>query len=75
MSLPLKPGLLNKVAQRLKEAGIVCDKREPDVIKVAPAPLYNSWEFVQHFKEALAACITHVLHVPSRCTSVKEEEL
>ncbi|KAL2218249.1 pyridoxal phosphate-dependent transferase [Thermoascus aurantiacus ATCC 26904] len=58
LSLLLKPGLRHNVAQKLQETGIVCDKREPDVIRVAPAPLYNTFaevrEFVQHFKAALA---------------------
>lgn len=58
LSLLLKPGLLNQVAQALEDAGIVCDKREPDVVRVAPAPLYNTftevWEFVKQFKAALA---------------------
>lgn len=60
LSLLLKPGLLHTVAQKLQEAGMVCDKREPDVIRVAPAPLYNTftevWAFVQHFKAALVGC-------------------
>lgn len=58
LSLLLKPGLLQKVAQKLQEASIVCDKREPGVIRVAPAPLYNTfsevWMFVEQLKAALA---------------------
>jgi len=59
LSLLLKPGLLHKVAERLQDAGIICDKREPDVVRVAPVPLYNTfsevWQFVEVFKSALAA--------------------
>lgn len=57
LSLLLKPGLLHKLAQRLKDAGIICDKREPDVVRVAPVPLYNTFSevytFVEVFKGAL----------------------
>lgn len=57
LSLLLKPGLLQKVSQRLQDAGIVCDKREPGVIRVAPTPLYNTfsevWTFVEQLKGAL----------------------
>ncbi|KAJ5619773.1 Kynureninase 2 [Penicillium lagena] len=57
LSLLLKPGLLHTVAQRLQDAGIICDKREPDVVRVAPVPLYNTfsevWKFVQVLKGAL----------------------
>lgn len=42
----------------LEDAGIVADKRKPDVIRVAPVPLYNTyedvWNFVEIFKAALA---------------------
>lgn len=41
--------------QRLTEAGIICDFREPNVIRAAPVPLYNSFEDVWRFAETLRA--------------------
>lgn len=38
---------------KLTEAGVISDWREPDVIRVAPAPLYNSFEDVFCFAEKL----------------------
>ena len=38
---------------KITEAGIIADWREPDVIRVAPAPLYNNFEDVFHFAERL----------------------
>ncbi|KAJ5383397.1 hypothetical protein N7517_001308 [Penicillium concentricum] len=58
LSVLLKPGLLHKVSERLQDAGIICDKREPGVVRVAPVPLYNTFSevfnFVKEFKGALA---------------------
>jgi kynureninase len=42
---------------RLGEAGIVCDWREPDVIRVAPVPLYNRHADVERFVAALAEAL------------------
>ncbi len=43
--------------QRLEENGVTCDWREPNVIRVAPVPLYNRFEDVYRFVETLqAAC-------------------
>jgi kynureninase len=38
---------------KLMEAGIIVDYREPNVIRVAPTPLYNSFEEVFLFSEIL----------------------
>jgi kynureninase len=46
-----------KVFNKITKAGVIADWREPDVIRVAPAPLYNSFEevfsFSQVFQNAL----------------------
>jgi kynureninase len=43
-----------RVLDRLTELGVICDWREPDVIRVAPIPLYNRFEEVFTFSERLA---------------------
>ena len=47
-----------KAFDALTKAGVIADWREPNVIRVAPVPLYNSFEdvfkFVEIFKKALS---------------------
>ncbi|MCH8965000.1 MAG: kynureninase [Planctomycetes bacterium] len=38
----------------LLDAGVVCDFREPNVVRVAPVPLYNTFHEAWRFAEALA---------------------
>ncbi|NND93762.1 MAG: kynureninase [Flavobacteriales bacterium] len=38
---------------KLTDKGVVADWREPNVIRIAPVPLYNSYEDVYRFGEAL----------------------
>ncbi len=43
-----------KYHRALLDAGVVCDFREPNVVRVAPVPLYNTFHEVWRFAEALA---------------------
>lgn len=44
MFLPTGSEVMRRVSRGLTSYGVVGDKREPDVIRLAPAPLYNSME-------------------------------
>lgn len=45
------------VFRALSDAGVVCDFREPDAIRVAPVPLYNTFTEVWKFAEVLKSCL------------------
>ena len=61
LSVALKPGMLDLVMEGLEEVGVVVDERRPDVIRVAPAPLYNSFQdvflFAKYFQQACAKAV------------------
>jgi len=42
----------------LSDKGVVADWREPDVIRVAPVPLYNTFTDVYKFAEILKSCLS-----------------
>lgn len=56
LSVMLQNGLLDDIMETLEHNGVVVDERRPDVVRVAPAPLYNSFQdvrqFIQVFKKA-----------------------
>ncbi len=53
LSLIVKNGDGKKLHSYLVRKGIITDWREPDVIRAAPVPLYNSFEDVWRFYQAL----------------------
>lgn len=53
LSVLLREGLLDAVGEKMEDAGVVCDRRKPDVMRVAPMPMYNSYEDVWRCVDAL----------------------
>ena len=53
--LMLKNG--KEIFDSITKAGVIADWREPNVIRVAPVPLYNSFEDVYRFGEILSGLI------------------
>jgi kynureninase len=50
---PSQSGVMERVDELLKQRGIVGDERRPDVIRLAPNPLYNTFEDCQAAAEGL----------------------
>ncbi len=42
----------------LSEKGIISDWREPNIIRIAPSPMYNSFDDVFRFAETLKSCLS-----------------
>ena len=66
LSVQLEPGLLDGVLKGLEDEGVVVDERKPDVIRVAPAPLYNTCVEVWDFVQILEAVCTSVVQKQDR---------
>lgn len=43
----------------ISDQGVIADWREPDVIRIAPAPLYNSYTDVYNFVQILKSALSH----------------
>ncbi|KIW19811.1 kynureninase [Exophiala spinifera] len=57
LSIRLAPGLLDNVLEHLEDEGVIIDERKPDVIRVAPAPLYNTFTDVFRFCQVLESAL------------------
>jgi kynureninase len=57
LSVLLPEDVFDDASAALVESGVVCDKRKPGIIRVAPVPMYNTfsdvWRFMQIFEEAI----------------------
>ena len=59
LSIRLAPGLLDHVLEHLEGNGVIVDERKPDVIRVAPTPLYNSFADIFRFWLVLEAALSN----------------
>lgn len=76
LSLLFNAGVMLPVLRFLEERGVVVDERKPDVIRVAPLPLYNKYEEVWEFVQILKEAIEHVRkHGETQAEAVLEAEL
>lgn len=46
-------GSAQRVCEHLRAGGVICDWRGPDILRVAPAPLYNTTEDIDRLVERL----------------------
>lgn len=51
--LPSGSGVMRKIFDALVKEGVIGDEREPDVIRLAPTPLYNTLKDCEHAAESL----------------------
>jgi kynureninase len=51
------PHNARSLCERLTASGVIGDFREPDIFRVAPAPLYNSYQDVYQFTQRLQAAL------------------
>lgn len=61
LSLRLDDGLLDVVMKGLEDRSVVVDERRPDVIRAAPAPIYNNFADVYNFVEAFVAAMEEAI--------------
>lgn len=59
LSLSFKGISLDAILLKLKMNGIICDARKPNVIRIAPTPLYNSFKDVFDF-----VAVLHDIFIP-----------
>lgn len=66
LSVRLSPGLLQRVLSLLEDEGVVVDERKPDVIRIAPTPLYNTFAEVWQFARIFISACCHASEAKTR---------
>ena len=56
----LTEGKGKELFNKITEKGVVADWREPDVIRIAPVPMYNSFKDVFHFGRIIEESIQEI---------------
>jgi kynureninase len=51
---------IDNILHQLKSHGVICDVRQPDVLRIAPVPLYNSYADVYDFVKILKQVLTQM---------------
>lgn len=78
LSVRLEPGLLEGVMRVLEDAGVIVDERRPDVIRVAPAPLFNTfsevWDFANVFTTACSEVQANSVHNGQEAAALKGQD-
>ncbi|KAM5533275.1 hypothetical protein V8D89_013052 [Ganoderma adspersum] len=84
--LPTARGVMPRVLKGLEARGVVGDSRKPDVIRLAPAPLYNTFEDVERAvsmldevlaeveKEGVPPAPEKIVSVEDRCLESLDKE-
>lgn len=62
LSLNVAAKSMRQVNTRLQEKGVTCDVREPNLLRVAICPLYNTYEDAVFFVEALGQVLEDLRH-------------
>lgn len=62
--LPVGKGWMQQVGQQLLQLGIVVDQRDPDVLRLSPVPLYNSFDDCRKAVQALNSILEQINSSP-----------
>jgi kynureninase len=76
LSVLLREELMEDLSKSLEAAGIICDKRKPGCIRVAPAPLYNTFSDICQFMQTFERAVRPKMQEPQEHNAeIKEAEV